>query len=275
MREEWILKNVVVAGMTVVLFGILPCSGESDTPSAMLMNNSFFEGVPVLPTAEVLMVMVDTRILPHGEADAELIQYPKIDSDRRPDSCGLDSSPAVPFTLDCGARMLGLEARGDQAVYYFLLKSHQGDWYQIVLSPQSGATTWIKDQYLNGLVISSHRLVDWLQSLDSYATAHEMADSVSVIPVRVKPQDESKDITDCSSYQDGEGLIPADDKARIGDWVHVTCVENDCFAVHDPQRSCLPQWNLQGVPCVQGWARWRTKDGHLVLYPSEALPQGC
>jgi len=261
--------------LVVSAFLILPCRAETDEDVTFAVNNSFFEGIPVSPDAEILMVMADLKSLAHGEADAELIQYPQPNTDRLPYSCGLDSSPPVPFTLDCGVTMLGVESRGDQAVYYFLLKTHQGDWYQIVKSPQSGAMTWVKDPHANGLGFSLHRLFDWLQSLDSYQTAHEITDPVRAIPVGATPQDNSEESTVCASYEDGEGLIPAEDKARHGDWIHVVCLENECYATNDPARACIPHMNLQGVPCVQGWSRWRSKESRLLLYPFDALSQGC
>jgi hypothetical protein len=252
-----------------------PCHADSDDSRSVAVNDTFFDGIPVAPATEILMVNVDPTVLDHGDADAELIQYPKPDSERQPDSCGLDTSPLVPFTLDCGVKMLGVETGGDQSVYYFLLKAHQGDWYQIVLSPQSGATTWVHDVHENGLWFSLHRLVDWLQSQDSYRTAHEIIDPIRAVPVMAQPKSGSEDLTDCASYDDEEGLIPAEDKARDGDWVHVICLENGCYASQDPLRVCARQMNMQGVPCIRGWARWRSPNGHLTIYPHVANAQGC
>src|SRR5579864_2634670 len=83
---------------------ILPREAEADDPSVEV-NDSFFDGVPLALAAEILMVSADPKALIHGDADAELIQYPTPESERRPDSCGLDTSPPVPFTLDCGVTM--------------------------------------------------------------------------------------------------------------------------------------------------------------------------
>jgi len=262
MKRYRILSSIFLS----VLF-VLPCRADPDSRPTFMMDENFFDGIPITPKAEILLVAVDLKALPHGDADAELIQYLRPDAARRPDSCGLDSSPDIPFSLDCGVTMLGLETRGDQAVYYFLLKARQGDWYQIVLTPQSGATTWIKDQHTNGLVMSTHPLFEWLQSLGAYHTAHEIVDPVRAVPVRNHPEDTAEDLTDCASYEDGEGLIPAKDKTRSGDWVHVVCLENECFTPADPLRACIPNMSTQRVPCVEGWARWRNKEGHLILYP--------
>jgi hypothetical protein len=204
-----------------------------------------------------------------------LMQYAKPDAEPQPDTCGLTPGTTAPFTLDCGVNVLGLETGGDNTVYYFLLKARRDDWYQIVVSPQSGAITWIKDPHTAGLSMSAYRLLDWLQSQDSYQTAHEITDDVRAVPVRKAPADAAEDLTDCAGYEDGDGLIPAEDKAVKGDWVHVTCLENDCNAPNDPQRACIRVENLQKVACVQGWARWRTNDRHLRLYPHNALAQGC
>jgi hypothetical protein len=266
--------TILFAGMVSVLL-LCPQIAESNNHSSVVVNDSFFDGSRIAPNTRILIVTVDTETLIHGDADAELIQYPKPGAERLANSCGLDSSPPVPFTLDCGVKMLGLETRGSEAVYYFLLKAHKGDWYQIVLSPQSGATTWIKDPHADGLGIFTRPLYDWLQSQDAYQTAHEITDVYRAVPVMLKPEDASKDLTDCAGYGDWEGLIPAEDKARHGDWVHVICLEHGCYSTNDPVSYCISDMNLPGALCVQGWARWRSKEGHLLLYTHDALDQGC
>jgi hypothetical protein len=270
MQSQW-----TFTALTLVATGLLFPRQAAADDSSVVINDSFFDGVPLAPATEVLMVSVDSKALTHGDADAELIQYSKPESERRPDSCGLDQSPPVAFTLDCGVKMLGLETNGDTAVYYFLLKTRKGDWYQIILSPQSGATTWVKDPHVSGLSLTTYPFIDWLQSQSSYTTAHDMTDLIRAVPVLNKPEDTSDDLTDCAGYEDGEGLILTADKARNGDWVHVICLENGCYAANDPERTCIPQLIPQGVPCVQGWARWRTKDGRLILYPHDAFAQAC
>jgi len=259
----------------LIVAGLILYSGYAGAAvRSVIANDNFFEGIPVAPDMEILMVSADLKVLPHGDADAELIQYPAPGSGRLSDSCGLDSTPPVPFTLDCGAQMLGLETRADETVYYFLSKAHQGDWYQIILSPQSGKTVWVKDQHVKGLDMTTHLLVDWLQSGDSYVLAHEVVDPVPSISVLSKPDDRSEVLTECVGYADGDGLVQID-KIRNGDWVHATCLENECFATQDPERACTPLRQAQGIACVQGWARWRGKNGHLMLYPHEALSEGC
>jgi hypothetical protein len=240
------------------------------------INDDFFDGVPVAANAKVLVVSVDPKALTHGDADAELIQYPSPGAERQPNSCGLDSTPPVPFTLDCGAKMLGVESHSDSgpAVYYFLLKAQQGDWYQVIVSPQSGATFWTKDPHENGFVMTAYSLTDWLFSEDSFVIAAEMADPSQTLLVMSKPNDRSDVLTECVGYEDGDGLIPTD-KTLDGDWIHVACLENDCYTPKDPLNACTPLRNTHETPCSQGWARWRSQEGHLLVYPHQALPDGC
>jgi hypothetical protein len=145
----------------------------------------------------------------------------------------------------------------------------------MILSPQSGLTAWVKDDHVLGLSLSAHGLLDWVQSQDSYRSAQEAADHERSIPVRAEPKDSAKDLTDCTGYEDDEGLIPAEDKDSKGDWIHVVCLENDCAASNDPEKVCRRATNLQRPACAEGWTRWRARDGFIQLYPQDALPQGC
>src|SRR5579864_7855454 len=127
-----------------ILAAILLCglAGAETSDRVVKINDDFLNGIPIGPDPEILIVSLDPKDLPHGEDDAELIQYLRPETERIPDSCWLDPAPLVPFTLDCGAKFLGFETSGTQQIFYFLLKAHQGDWYQVVLNPQAGSTIW-------------------------------------------------------------------------------------------------------------------------------------
>ena len=91
-------NKTAITGMIAAVFLLISPGARADDRK-MIANEGFFDGVPVPLDTEILMVSVDLKVLPHGEADAELIQYPLPASERLKDSCGLDSSPPVPFTL--------------------------------------------------------------------------------------------------------------------------------------------------------------------------------
>ena len=184
MKPPSILCSVVLSALFA-----LPCHAEFDSDPTYAMNENFFDGVPVIPQAEILMGSGRSQSLASWRS-----------------GCGIDSVSEAGFETGSRTPAVWIQAptfllrwtaaspcsvlmatRGNQEIFYFLLKARQGDWYQIMLRPQSGAATWIKDPHMNGLALTTHPLVDWVQSLGSYQTAHEIIDPIRAVPVQKAP----------------------------------------------------------------------------------------
>lgn len=270
----------------LLIAAIMLCSFTSASDRSSRVNTAYFDGIKVSAKDKLLFVKPDHKKVKPNSDYAELFTFRKPQSDRLKNSCHLSPIPWDSFVLDCGAEIIWKEDSDWGSGYAFYLNASQGDWYQIVLDPRKRSMVWVKDPHIPGITFSVQSIMNWLGG--SFVAAHDIGDPIQVFQ---SPNDSSKKIIDCSSWNDSEGLIGdyrPDDRQMLpsrpnsnmfsGDWVRVECMKNDCFAGWDePGFGCdsnSDRTRAQNPKCLTGWARWRTQDGRLHLYPDEG-PDGC
>lgn len=173
--------------------------------------------------------------------------------------------------------VLGGDGYGD--AYAFLAKTVSADWVEIYVDQTQKRTLWLPLEKNPLFETRTEDLIAWLiEEVQGLPLLTQGRTKIHTLP-----KDSSKVIGKCGSVVSGwnsrsmtTGLIPHG--VIRGDWAKVHCESVFCYSPRTPN---LPSYiepepieyveKLQALrrehrrPCVEGWIRWRSKDGRLLV----------
>lgn len=193
--------------------------------------------------------------------------------------------------LDCGLVPMSLFLYVEYS-YVFKVLNQEGDWLQLSAPFAATETLWLnKAEYPDidndpsaEIAVSVKPISEWVLSLYGLDKVDKSASIETYI--YASPDNKGKVFGICkpASYNTRSGLMKTRGETEKtkwgeikGDWVKVFCDGSDCYDKDSPDflfSEEVPELHKEKErrkklkSCIRGWARWRSTDGHVLLYPS-------
>jgi len=195
--------------------------------------------------------------------------------------------------LDCGLVPMSMFLYVEYT-YVFKVLKQEGEWLQLSAPFAAAESLWLhKSEYPDiskdpsaEIAVQVKPLSEWVMYLYGFGIVDGVVSNRTYI--RMNPEEKGKILDSCKSAEPYNGGLMKTrgetEKTRQGeirgDWVKVFCDSTDCFDEDSPEflssdyvpaLARLKEERKKMKSCVRGWARWRSTDGHVLLYPSYSV----
>jgi hypothetical protein len=185
----------------------------------------------------------------------------------------INGSYELPMILDCGIRILGLGEYEAYWGYWFMLKQQRGDWYEVIADPKNGTSKWFKLSKNEWSYVEVETIGEWLR--ESALVLRTIGTHIE-IEILEEPKEGARPVARWEVRTDKlieHGFMRG--STVQGDWIKIDLITPTCFSKLDPVLECGYDPEEKRPPCAQGWVRWRSSDGRLLLYPKYVYGRGC